>query len=435
MNRPPHRRAPRRRAAAVLQRTLELDIVSLGGRGDGIAFHAGEPVFVPCTAPGDRIVARIEGKRGDGLAGTLVEVLISGQGRVSPPCPHFTMCGGCAVQHLERSAYAAWKRGLLTDALRRAGVDPGPVAELVQIAPGTRRRAALAFAHRRSAVSVGFNARASHQVVDVARCLLLAPPLAALLPPLRTLLSEVTADGDEGAAVVTSTSGGVDLVIEAVGRLDLFSRERLASFAENQDVARLSWRTAAGVEPLAQRRPAIVQFAGVPVLLPPAAFLQPSRQGELALAALVADAVGNRTPVADLYAGCGSFTFLLAQKAQVHAIDGDAAAVQALKAAAGQAGVRVTGECRDLAYRPLLGDELKRFQAVVFDPPRAGAAPQAASLARDGPPLVVAVSCNPATLARDARILCDGGYRLVRSTPVDQFPWSAHLETVALFER
>jgi 23S rRNA (uracil1939-C5)-methyltransferase len=189
------------------------------------------------------------------------------------------------------------------------------------------------------------------------------------------------------------------------------------------------------MEPIARRRPPLVRFAGIDVEPPPGAFLQPSVEGEQALAGLVSEAVGTRSPLADLYAGCGSFTFPLAARAVVHAVDGDAAAIQALIAAAARASARVSSETRDLARRPLLADELKRFQAVVFDPPRAGAAGQAEILATDGPPLVVAVSCNPATLARDARILANGGYNLVRATPVDQFPWSAHLETVAVFER
>jgi 23S rRNA (uracil1939-C5)-methyltransferase len=251
------------------------------------------------------------------------------------------------------------------------------------------------------------------------------------------LLRAVVEDGHGGDVVITSTETVLDVVIEAEARLDLFDRERLAAFAESADLARLSWRRPGGglVEPLAHRRQAMVRFAGIDVALPPGSFLQPSPEGERALASLVFDAVGAATPVADLFAGCGSFTFPLAQKAFVHAVEGEAAAAAALKSAAEHNGARVTVECRDLAHRPLLADELKRFQAVVFDPPRVGASAQAEQLAASGPPLVVAVSCNPATLARDAKTLANGGYHLTRATPVDQFPWSAHLEAVAVFER
>jgi 23S rRNA (uracil1939-C5)-methyltransferase len=437
MSRHPRSAKPRPKAAAVLPRSLELDIQSVGGRGDGVGRHGEDLVFVPGTVAGDRVMVRVDGRRGDGLAATLLQVLTAGAGRAEPPCRHFGTCGGCSLQHLDPAAHAAWKRFQLVEALGRAGVAEDLVAPLVAIPPGSRRRAAFAFSRRRRELLFGFNARASHQVVDIDECPLLAPGLFALVEPLRALLAAVVEDGRDGDAVATLTESGIDLVVEAEARLDLFDRERLAAFAEAQDLARLSWRRPGlgMVEPLAHRRPAVATFAGIPVELPPGAFLQPSVEGERALAALVFDAVGGVGPVADLYAGCGSFTFPLAQKAAVHAVEGDAAALAALKAAADRHGARVTTELRDLARRPLLGDELKRFGAVVFDPPRAGAASQAEFLAEAGPGRVVAVSCNPATLARDCRILQKGGYRLLRATPLDQFPWSAHLEAVAVFER
>lgn len=427
----------RGKPASALPRTLEIDITELGGRGDGIGSHDGQLVFVPCTVPGDHVLVRIDGRKSDGLAATTLQLLSTGPDRVVPPCSHFGECGGCALQHLDDARYKAWKRGLLVTALRRVGFGEDLVAPMISIAPGTRRRATFAFLRRRAEVLLGFHARASHQVVDIAECPLLARPLLGVLGPLRALLRDVVEEGQEGDVVVTATETGLDLLIEAEARLDLFDRERLAAFAESVDLARLSWRRpgAGMIEPLAHRRPAQVRFAGIGVDLPPGSFLQPSPEGERALATLVCDAVGDASPVADLFAGCGSFTFSLAGKAFVHAVEGDAAAAQALKSAAEHNGARVSVECRDLAYRPLLADELKRFHAVVFDPPRVGAAALAEQLANAGPPLVVAVSCNPATLARDAKILAKGGYRLTGATPVDQFPWSAHLEAVAVFER
>jgi 23S rRNA (uracil1939-C5)-methyltransferase len=427
----------RGKPAAALPRTVEITITELGGRGDGIGRHDGQSVFVPCTLPGDRVLARIDGRKSDGLAATALEILTFGPDRAMPVCSHFGACGGCALQHLDEAPYVAWKTEQLSAALRRAGFADVPVAPLVRIAPGTRRRAAFALARRHRGVSLGFNARASHQVVDLIQCPLLAKPLLDLLPPLRALLAETLEPGVEGDAVATMTENGIDLLIEAEARLDLFDRERLAAFAETLDLARLSWRRPGGglVEPLSHRRPAVVRFAGVPVDLPAGAFLQPSLEGERALAGLVVEAVGSAGPVADLFAGCGSFTFPLAADRVVHAVEGEASALKSLKSAADRAGARVTTEQRDLGHRPLLADELKRFAALVFDPPRAGAAAQAEQLALAGPPVVVAVSCNPATLARDARILAKGGYRLTRAAPVDQFPWSAHLEAVAVFER
>ena len=439
MSKPPRFAKTRGKAGGSrgVPRTLELDIETLGGRGDGVAKYKDEPVFVPGTLPGDRVAVSIDGRRGDGLAATVLQILTSGPGRVEAPCRHYGVCGGCSVQHVADDVYAEWKRGQLVEAVVRAGFSADLIGPMQRIAPGSRRRAAFAFAQRRDALHMGFNARASHQVADVTDCLLLAPALQALLSPLRALLREVIDQGCDGDAIATVTETGIDLLIEAEARLDLFDRERLAAFADAQNLARLSWRRPGMgmIEPLAYRSPAVVRFAGVGVEIPVGGFLQPSVEGERALSALVFDAVGGRGPVADLYAGSGSFTFPLAQKVAVHAVEGDLAAFQALKAAADRSGARVTAEHRDLARRPLLPEDLKRFQAVVFDPPRAGAAAQADALATGGPALVVAVSCNPATLARDARTLARGGYRLTKATPVDQFPWSAHLEAVAVFER
>jgi 23S rRNA (uracil1939-C5)-methyltransferase len=418
-----------------------LTITAIGARGDGIARLDGDMVFVPLTVPGDQVAVRIDGRRGDGLTATVLDITAAGPGRQTPPCPLFGRCGGCALQHVAEPLVAAWKRQRLAEALCRAGFAAPAVQPTISIAPGNRRRATFAVAPGRSGVTVGFNERGSRRLVDVDKCLLLAPPLVALLAPLRALLGDIFAAGAAppgvtGDAVVTLTETGIDLLIAADLRLDLFHRQRLAAFADAVDLARLSWRSpATGLDPVACRRPPAVSFAGATVELPPGAFLQPSAAGEAALAALVTAAVDGADRVADLYAGCGSFSFPLAQSAAVHAVEGDAAAVQALSAAVRRSAARISVEHRDLARRPMTAPELKRFDAVVFDPPRAGAAAQAEILASGGPPLVVAISCNPATLARDAGFLSKGGYRLIGATPVDQFPWSAHIEAVAVFSR
>jgi len=442
MSRPPghQKRAsgPRsnKKRPAVPARTVELEIAEIGAQGDGIARLGAEIVFVPYTAAGDRVLARIEGRRGDGLAAALVEVLAPGPGRAQPPCPHFGRCGGCALQHLTDESYAAWKRGVLVTQLGRAGLADAPVGELVRVVPGTRRRAAFAFVRRRSDVLAGFHARASHAVVDVESCRLIDPALEALLPPLRVLLAAVVSEG-AGDLVAILGDNGIDLLIEAEAKLDLAQREALAAFAERHDLARLSWRQPGGqVEPVARRRPATLRFGGIAVEPPPGAFLQPTREGETALTERVLAAVGPLAPVADLFSGSGTFSLPLAAGGRaVHAVEGEEAPLRALEAAANQAGLTVTAENRDLARRPLLTGELARFNALVFDPPRAGAAALAEQLAVAGPPVVVAVSCNPATLARDLKTLTGGGYVIESLTPIDQFPWSAHLETVAVLRR
>ncbi|MGE5477669.1 MAG: class I SAM-dependent RNA methyltransferase [Bacteroidales bacterium] len=434
----PHSASRAKAKAPPPARSVEVEIEEIGARGDGVARLGGELVFVPFTVPGDRVVARVEGRRGEGLAAALIEVVQPGPGRAEPPCPHFSRCGGCALQHVDDAVYAEWKRGLLVTQLARAGLGDVPVGPLVRVPPGSRRRAAFAFTRRKGACVLGFNARASHAVIDVERCLLLEAPLAAVLPPLRAMLADIVADGEDGDVVVTLTENGLDVLVEADARLDLFDRERLAAFADGQDLARLSWRRpgAGFIDPIARRRPALVRFAGIGVEPVPGGFLQPTKGGELAIAEAVVAAIGGAETVADLYSGCGSFTFPLATGGRVvHAVEGEDAPIRALEAAANAHGLRITAEVRDLARRPLLAPELKKFQAVVFDPPRAGASSQAEQLALAGPGLVVAVSCNPATLARDLRILRDGGYAVDAVTPIDQFPFSAHLEAVAVCRR
>ncbi len=416
-------------------RTVDLDILAIGARGDGLAKFDGEQVFVPLTAPGDRIVARLEGRRADGFTASMAELVTPGPTRRDAPCPLFGQCGGCNLQHITDEALTDWKRERLVTALTRVEFDSRLIAPLVSIAPGTRRRAAFAFTRLAKGVVIGFNERASRHIVEVDPCLLLAPALLALLAPLRTLLTEILPTGTTGDALTTLTDSGIDLVIQTEHELDLFAREKLASFAEAQDLARLSWQKGDLAEPVAHRRPAQVTMGEVSVDIPPGGFLQPSREGEAALVALVKEYLPAQGAILDLYAGSGSFTFPLAKGRAVTAVEGDAAAIGALGAAARRVGLAITAVHRDLARQPLLAHELKPFAAVIFDPPRAGAAAQAEQIAKGGPATVVAVSCNPATLARDAATLADAGYKLIKATPVDQFPWSAHLEAVAVFQR
>ncbi len=417
---------------------VELAIESIGARGDGIGYANGRPVYVPFTVPGDRLCADLERPRGDGFAGRIVEILAAGPGRVPAPCPHFGECGGCALQHLEEQLYVAWKEQLLRTALaRRRFADP-PLRPMLRMAPGTRRRASLAAERAGRSVRLGFHAHESHRVIDATGCLVLTPALSALLSPLRDALLPLLADGERIEATATATDSGVDLLLAGKRPLSLAARESLAAFADDADLARVTWRAdRQPPDPVAIRRPARIVFGGVPVDLPLGAFLQPTAAGEAALVAAVTQALAGCDRVADLYAGCGTFTFPLARGARVHAVEGDGEAIGAVAAAARRAGLgpRVTTAQRDLASDPLSADELARFDEVVFDPPRAGAKSQAERLARSTVSKVVAVSCDPATFARDARILVDGGYRLLEATPIDQFIWSPHVEIVAVFVR
>jgi 23S rRNA (uracil1939-C5)-methyltransferase len=427
--------APRERAEEAI-----LIVESVGARGDGIARHKGRPVYVPFTAPGDRIRARLGESRGEGRAAALLEILEEGA-RATPPCPHFGECGGCALQHLDEAAYVAMKTAQVTDALRRHGVVAAEIAPLLRIPPATRRRARFAVAcprAERAPALIGFMARSSHRIVDLSTCAVLHPALLALVGALRRAAADFWPRGGAGEAMATLGDSGIDLLLELAGAPDRALLEALAGFAEAQDLARLTWRTPgiAAPTPAAIRRPPRIIFSGVPVDLPAEAFLQASAEAEAALIAEVKGGVGAAARIADLFAGLGTFSFALTQGAAVHAVDGARPALAALAAAASRAGLtRLDSECRDLEERPLAPEELRRFDAALFDPPRAGAPAQAAALARSTLKRIVAVSCNPASFARDARLLVDGGFQLRRVLPIDQFQWSPQVELVARFER
>jgi 23S rRNA (uracil1939-C5)-methyltransferase len=426
-------------AAFIAEATVE----GLGGGGDGVATLAdGRRAFLPYAAPGDLVRARFAPARGGELAGTVTEVLRPGEGRAEPVCPHFGTCGGCTLQHLEDGLYAAWKRETVIKALARHGLDDVPVEPLVRIPAATRRRAR--FTARRGgggAVAIGFYARGTHRIVDIGVCAVLESGLVALIAPLRELLARLLSPGDKAEIAVNGTDSGLDVVIIAAADPSLDQREALVGFANAQDLARLSWQRAAPAatipETVVERRTVRQLFSGVPVALPPRAFLQASPAGEAALVELVTEGVGEAKRIADLFAGAGTFTFALAGRARVHAVEASKPMAEALRQAANRSNLAhaIEVSVRDLMARPLTGDELAPFDAVVFDPPRAGAKASAAALGASGVGRVVAASCNAASFARDARILVDGGYRLDRVVAVDQFRWTPHLEIVASFTR
>ena len=403
---------------------VELTIERVGLRGDGIAHWQNEAIFVPFTAPGDVVRVVLGPKRGEGRTADLQEIVTPGA-RVAAPCTHFGICGGCALQHLDDAAYAATKEQWLATALAQQHLTAETIAPLMRFSRANRRRARFQFEGSR----IGFHERGSHKLVDLRECLVLHPKLMALLPVLRS--SGAT------AASATLADNGIDLLLDLKRAPDLRRLEALARLAEQHDLARLSWNADNQVTPLAERRRPVVNLSGVNVALPDDVFLQASTEAEAALVAAVVDLVGDAKQVADLYAGIGTFSFALAKHAKVHAVEGHAASVGALTQAASRNGLAgtVAAETRDLARRPLDEKELSRFDTVVFDPPYAGAKEQCHNLAQSRVSRIVAVSCNPASFARDARILVDGGYRLTTVRPFDAFLWSANLEVVAAFER
>ncbi len=418
--------------------TVILTIDRIGGGGDGIAEHEGRPVYVPLTVAGDVVRARLDGRRGDGLTASLVEIMTAGPRRQAPSCAHFGDCGGCALQHLDEESYRAWKWTRVHTALSRRGLGDVPITPVVSTPQADRRRATLAARQTAAGLVLGFNERRQHRIVDQRECPVLLPALAGLIPALRQVLQRILAPGEGADVMLAALDGGTDVTIVAKGDPDLAAREILAVFADEADLARIAWQTGkTPPEPVAQRRPCTVSFDGASVAVPGGAFLQASATGEAALTRNVLEAVDEAAHVGDLFAGLGTFTFPLARRSRVHAVDSDGDAVAALDAAArlryptGQIAV----ERRNLNRDPLSADELGRFDAVVFDPPRAGAGAQAAELARSAVPVVAGVSCNPISFARDAATLVAGGYALEGVTPVDQFLWSEHVELVGVFRR
>lgn len=418
----------------------ELVIEDLGGLGEGIARYDAKTVFVPLTVPGDRVAVRINAERGGALVGTLLDILETGESRTIPPCPWFGICGGCALQHLKDSMYKTWKARLIIQALARKKIDAS-VSPLVCLPLGNRRRTTFSFVHGREGVVLGYHRRSGRETVPIDRCLLLDDAINTFIPALKDGVARCVARGVQGTVSVVLCDSGLDVILAAPLDLTLENREALALFAEKNDLARLSCAMPEKrmVEPLFCCRPATVAFGGVDVQLPLGGFLQPSREGEQALVEKVMNGLDDvRGTVFDLFCGCGTFSLPLARRGIVRSYEGDAAAVSALATAALLSGLPVRAETRDLACRPLLASELKGAAAVVFDPPRVGAGAQVeqiAAMGKDAPGRIVAVSCNPATFARDAAILTEGPYALDWVTPVDQFPYSAHLELVAAFHR
>lgn len=411
--------------------TIETTIAAVGGQGDGIAEAGG---FVPLTLPGERVRAEMDGARGE-----LAEVLDASPDRVAPPCQHFGTCGGCAVQHWAHAPYLDWKADLVRSALSRERIS-AEIAPTWGAQPGTRRRVAL-HARKgggRGGALIGFKARRSWDLVPIETCPISDPRLVAAFPALRALAAPFLEHPKSAPTLhVTLTRTGLDIDVTGVerksGGLSADARMRAAEAASAGDFARV---TMAG-EIIYQARQPIVTFGKATVGLPAGGFLQAVAAAEAEMARLACEAVAGAGQVADLFCGAGAFTFRLGETASVYAADSAAPAITALKAGIATApGLKaITAEARDLDRRPVLSGELKRFDAVVFDPPRAGALEQSREIAKSAVSRVVAVSCNPATFARDAGVLIDAGFRLERVHPIDQFLWSPHVELVAVFSR
>ncbi len=405
----------------------EICIDSLGRLGDGVAHRAGEPVYVSGALPGERVrISR------EGAFGHIEQILVPSVDRRAAPCRHYRTCGGCTLQHMQVPAYLDWKQQLLREILARHDLDPA-VAPIRTTGHRARRRAVLRARRTRKDVVLGFHGRRSDQIAPIDDCLLLSPTLVALFGPLRRMLRPVLTRRGEAGVHLLETANGVDVMIEGGRPASLELLDRMAQAAAAMDLARLSWNG----EIIAERRRPELVLGEARVTPPPGAFMQAVATAETYLAAAAMEWLAGVQRIADLFCGCGTFGLPLARMAPVHGVDTQAGALAAMQqAAACTAGLKpVTVEKRNLFTDPLRTAELRKYDAVVIDPPRAGAAAQCAELAAAGVPVLVAISCNPVSFARDARVLVAGGYELVEVRPVDQFLYSPHVELAACFRR
>ncbi|MCQ0970893.1 class I SAM-dependent RNA methyltransferase [Paracoccus sp. TK19116] len=398
-----------------------LRIERLDRRGNGVARVSDRTVRLPMTLPGELVEATDSG----------VRVLEPSPDRVRPPCPHFRQCGGCALMHASDEVVAAWKRGLLESALAAQGL-PAPIEGIHTSPPRSRRRAVLSGRRTKKGALVGFHARASDVIVDVVDCHVIRPEIQAALPLLRRIVAKGGSRSAEVTLTVIHGPAGLDVTATGGKPMDPALFSTLAALAAEGDLARLTWNGEA-----ITRRPPALPIGPAQVIPPAGAFLQATVEGEAALLGCVDEFTQGARRIADLYAGIGTFTLPLSRRAEVHAVEGLSAPLAALDAGwRGAAGLRrVTTEIRDLARRPLLADELTGLDAIVIDPPRAGAEAQAREIAASAAPVVAFVACEPVGFARDARILCDNGYDLTRLFVIDQFRWAAHVEIAAEFRR
>ncbi len=405
-----------------------LTIDAVGADGDGIAQTAHGSVYVPFTLPGERVLAQVDGGRG-----ALIEVLEPSPARIAPVCPHFGVCGGCALQHMHADIYAEWKRERVIEALAARGLHPD--VDPVWRAPLSSRRRAMMTARRDGdAISLGFHKRLSHDVVDMQVCAVLDPRIVGALPRLRRLLSPLVHPGHNARLTVLSCGNGLDVHIQPDRKPsagDLVKASRVAA-----DIDGLVRLTILNEEVFRPTAPSLA-IGDVILTPPPGAFVQAVGAAEHELARLAVEGVGKAKTVADLFCGLGAFTFRLARRARVTAAENDDGLLAALAAGARDAGglKPIVTLRRDLDREPLSAMELNRFDAVVFDPPRNGAFAQSEEIARSKLKCVVAISCNPASFSRDARVLVDAGFMIAKVAPVDQFLFSPHVELAAWFRR
>lgn len=415
---------------------LDLTIDDIGAQGDGIAHVGNAAVFVSGALTGERVRVNLEESKNLVKRAELIEILVPSSLRVQPPCPHFPLCGGCRFQHLNDETYTSFKLGQLQQTLLREKIDLPPFMAPVITAPETRRRARIAVEKKNKDTLIGFNEWRSHSIVDLQSCPVMRSEIVALIGMLRPFLSTYLRTGEKCDFQLTSLPDGMDVVIIGGPSLDITKRQFLAEMAQKLKITHLSWKKwdRAPTEPLVHLGPLGVTFGKTRVPFPPGSFLQATETGEQALIDFVKSAQKTGDRVLDLFCGLGTFGLSLDDPKSVHFADLDGPAVTALEHEVRKGG-RFEVSLRNLTGDPFSIEELKAYDLVIFDPPRGGARAQAAQLAQSKVKTIIAVSCDPPSFAKDAKILIEGGYKLQSILPIDQFLWSPHLECAAKFTK
>ena len=405
----------------------EILIERLGHQGDGIGQGPSGPVYVPFSLPGELVEGEISSDRIQAPS-----VKSPSSHRVKAPCPHFRACGGCALQHASDGFLETWKTEVVKTALEAQGLF-APFRAIMVSPAKSRRRATLAGRRTKTGAIIGFHGRASGSSIGGPNCVLLDEHLLAAFPVFEDLVRIGASRKGEVSIAATVSGAGLDVDVSDAKPCDAAMLTELGQLAGRNRIARLSWNG----EVIATLDQPIQKFGRAVVTPPPGAFLQATIGGEAALIETVREVIEGSRVVADLFSGCGTFSLPVAETSEVHAVEGDAGQIAALdKGWRNTPGMKsLTSETRDLFRRPLLAEELSRYDAIIIDPPRAGAVAQTREIARSTVERIAFVSCNPATFARDARVMSDGGYRLDWVQVVDQFRWSPHVELVAQFTK
>ena len=414
-----------------MSKTEVLTIDMLGAQGDGIAHHDEQVFYIGGVLPNEKVQVSLSGPRA-----TLLHILEPSPKRIDPSCSHFPICGGCRVQELNITDYSAWKFGLLERLLKKENLSVEQLLPITMSPPGSRRRARLGVEHTRKGIRLGFNQLRSHNIIDLQDCATLTSTLVTLIKNMKPFLADWLPLKGICDIQLTQLGNGIDMVLIGGPPLKLAQREALATLAEKLDIAQLSWRMEdrSTIEPVAYRQSLSVSFNETSVSFPPGNFLQATQHGEASLIDFTIKAVSDSAKVLDLFCGLGGFGLSLHQAKQVTLVDLDGPAIANLGQAVKQ-NKQYQAFQRDLLREPFSSNESDEFDAIIFDPPRGGAKAQAEAIANSEARNVIAISCEPTSFVRDAKILQQGGYKLQSILPVDQFLWSAHLELAAHFQR